>query len=141
MHTEPTILQSLRSRGERLTPIRRTIVELFSTHHMPLAPQEMLALLKKHKHRVNKTTVYRQLEALVELKVIHPIYFADRITRYELAEVHGHHHHLVCVQCGRVEDVSFPSDLETQEKAISRKYRFKVLQHSLEFFGLCKRCF
>lgn len=137
---EKTILKKLQTHGERLTPVRRTLIELLAAHHAPLAPQEILELLAKRKIRANKTTVYRQLEALAKLKVVQPIYFTDRITRYELTQTHGHHHHLVCVRCGRVQDVSFPADLEAQEKAIARKYRFKVLQHSLEFFGLCKQC-
>lgn len=139
MHNNSYINQ-LRAGGERITPIRTALIEILSKSKVPRTPQELLAELGKKGFKANKTTVYRQLETLQRFSIVHEVHFTDRTKRYELVSESGHHHHLVCLQCQRVEDISFPTDLEKQEQAIWEKNRFKVFQHSLEFFGVCKSC-
>jgi len=134
------VITKLREGGERITPVRSALLEILSKGHEPKTPQELLSSLGKKGFQANKTTVYRQLEALARYDIVREVRFADRTKRYELVSESGHHHHLVCLQCRRIEDVSFPTDLEQHEKAIWKKNKFKVLQHSLEFFGLCKSC-
>ncbi len=140
MQNNTNIISKLRAGGERITPIRTALVEILSKSHEPRTPQELLAALAQKGFKANKTTVYRQLETLRRFSIVHEVYFADRTKRYELVSESGHHHHLVCLQCQRIEDVSFPTDLAEQEKAILKNHKFKVLQHSLEFFGVCKAC-
>ncbi len=140
MSNNPLIIKKLRAGGERITPIRMALVEILSKSHKPLTPQELLRALTKQGLGANKTTVYRQLGTLERYNIIHEVHFTDRTKRYELINESGHHHHLVCLECQRIEDVAFPTDLEQQEKTIWKKNKFKVLQHSLEFFGLCQSC-
>lgn len=134
------IVKTLRAGGERMTPIRMELIAILSSAHAPRSPQELRTALTKKGFAANKTTVYRQLELLERYGIVQPVQFADRTKRYELVSESGHHHHLVCVRCQRIEDISFPTDLEQQEKLIWKQSHFKVLQHSLEFFGLCKQC-
>lgn len=133
------LIEVLKKSGERITPVRRTLLENFCNHPKPQTPQELLAYLEKKGLMANKTTVYRQLEILVQIGLIQEINFSDRSKRYELASK-DHHHHLICQNCKKVEDINLHSDLDKQEKKIWQKNRFKVLQHSLEFFGLCSKC-
>ncbi len=125
---------------KRITPIRTALIEILTKSKAPRTPQELLVELNKKGFKANKTTVYRQLESLQQFAIVHEVQLADRSKRYELVSENGHHHHLVCLKCKRIEDVEFPTDLEAQEKAIWKKNKFKVLQHSLEFFGICGRC-
>lgn len=134
------IIHTLKNNGERITPIRTALIEILGKSKSPQTPQELLAELCKKGFKANKTTVYRQLETLRQFSIVEEVNFADRSKRYELVSENGHHHHLVCLKCQRVEDVEFPTDLEAQEKIIWKKQKFKVLQHSLEFFGICRRC-
>lgn len=124
----------------RSTLVHNTILEIFSKNKKPLTPLEILECLEGKGIKANKTTVYRQIESLLSAKLLKEINFSDRSKRYELPDKHGHHHHLVCIKCGRVEDVSFDEDIKKQEKMVWKKNRFKVLEHSLEFFGVCKNC-
>lgn len=124
----------------RNTPIRTALLDILAQHHEPLTAQELLRLLKTKGLRANKTTVYRQFETLVRFGILQKIHFADRTTRYEMVADGEHHHHLVCVHCQRIEDVSLPTDLRRQEQVIWKNKKFKVLQHSLEFFGVCQSC-
>lgn len=134
------IVKTLRASGERMTPIRMELLNILSKSTEPRSPQELRARLEKKGFSANKTTVYRQLEMLERYGIVQSVQFADRTRRYELVSESGHHHHLVCVHCERVEDISFPTELEEQEKLIWKQHRFTVLQHSLEFFGVCRRC-
>jgi len=124
----------------RTTPVRTAILDILSKIKKPLTTQEILLALGKKDITANKTTVYRQLETLQKNHLVNEVHFNDRNTRYEINEKNSHHHHLVCIKCKKIEDISLPEDLHNQEKIVWKKNNFKVLQHYLEFFGLCKNC-
>ena len=124
----------------RNTPIRTTLLKILSKIKKPITTQELLGALKEKGLKANKTTIYRQLESLRANHLANEVYFNDRNIRYELNKKDAHHHHLVCIKCKKVEDVTLPEDLHHQEKMVLDKNKFKVLQHFLEFFGLCKNC-
>jgi len=132
------ILTILQSRGCRLTPVRRAILKLFISKHEPLSSRNIQEILASQKMPVNKTTVYRELDFLKNQKIIEEFQFNDRIKRYEI--ISGHHHHLVCIYCNKVECVVLDQDLEKQEKKIAKDKNFKIINHSLEFYGVCRKC-
>lgn len=134
------IAEKLKAGGERMTPLRGALLAILKKSREPKTPQELLTSLAKRGFNANKTTVYRQLETLARYNVVSAVNFADRVTRYEMVNENGHHHHLVCIKCGLIEDVKFKTDLDEKEKMIWKKHAFRVLQHSLEFFGICKKC-
>ena len=135
------LITNLKNQGERITIVRREIITLLTESTKPLSANEIIKLLSDRKLSVNKTTVYRQLDLLREYSMIHEIRLNDRTRRYEVPPANEeHHHHLVCLKCKKIEDISFKEDIERQEKTIQKRKSFKVLQHSLEFFGLCKNC-
>ena len=140
MATPHQVLVDLKSRGERITEIRRVLVDILAKSQKPLSVQDILAKLKIRCIEANKTTVYRQLETLHKYNFIYEVRLADRSVLYELASEDDHHHHLVCLGCGAIEDVSFKDDVERQEKNILKTKKFKVVRHSLEFFGWCAKC-
>jgi len=122
----------------RQTKTRQGVLALLKKKS-PLAAPVILAGLKKLGVSVNKTTVYRELEFLLNKKVISEIVFRDGLKRYE-PKPSEHSHHLVCVDCQAVEQVVLDKDLDEQEKKISQRSHFKILHHSLEFYGLCRKC-
>lgn len=129
------LIQALQERGHRVTHVRSKMIELFVKHHAPLSAEELLKQIPD----THKTTVYRELAFLEEQNIVKKIEFGDGIRRYELTELE-HHHHLVCVSCKKVTDIHLEGDLDVEEKKISRKTGFKILNHSLEFFGMCPKC-
>ena len=133
------IIKLLRDRGERITPARHKIIEIFFKSKKPLSAGELAVALKKAKTKSDKTTIYRQIEDLVIHGILEEVRFEDRKKRYELT-FGTHHHHLVCVSCGDVTDIELEEDLSRQEKIIAKQKKFEVIRHSLEFFGRCKKC-
>ena len=136
-------LANLKSNGHRLTKTRIEIIDIMFKNKSHLAADEILGLLSKRHLPVNKTTVYREIEFLCGEGVINELHFDDRKKRYELAG-REHHHHLICSDCKRVEDVLLiPEVLEAekaQEEKIVKDYHFKIHGHCMEFFGLCDIC-
>ena len=140
MEREQTILAILKEHKLRLTKTRRAMIALFLREHTPLSVPQILAELSAQMIRVNKTTVYRELETLETLSIVESVKLEDRKQYFELA-TRDHHHHFVCIECEEIEDVLLDEcDLERQEGILARKNGFSVLRHSLEFFGLCKLC-
>ena len=137
--TAGKLLDGLKNNGFRLTNIRTKLVHLFAETRMPLSVEELIRALEKQGITANKTTIYRELAFLMEQNIVTNVDFGDRKKRYESA-LGGHHHHLMCLRCSRVLDVTLSSDLKKDEQRIAKKNKFKIVSHSLEFFGLCNQC-
>lgn len=139
MNHEGGFIKSLKEKGHKITEARIAICKTLEVGSRPLSVQDILAILSKKKIMADKTTVYREIAFLLREGLIVEIRFQDRKKRYEVAE-QDHHHHVVCTSCDSVEDVEIEDDLEKQERVIARQKGFKILSHSLEFFGLCESC-
>lgn len=133
---EPKI--ELKQADLRATPARVAIMELLRKIKQPMDTNTLINLVNKQGVKTDPTTVFRIMNALTRKGLTLPIQFLEGKTRYELAGK-KHHHHLVCENCGRIEDV-LPAIVPTLEKEIQKKYKFLVRRHSLEFFGLCSNC-
>ena len=133
------ILTAMKEQGYRVTKIRRAMLEILETEAKPLSAFDLVRKLAQKKLYPNKTTVYRELEALSLAGLVKEIQLGTRSRMYESTSL-GHHHHLVCTKCESIEDISMGNDMMVCEKNITKKTSFKVLDHSLEFFGLCGSC-
>jgi Fur family ferric uptake transcriptional regulator len=96
---------------------------------------------------IGLTTVYRTLDLLVRMGLINKLTFGDGPSRYEFKseKKNEHHHHFLCTKCGKIIDYSDFIDEELElvkktEETLSKKYNFKVLDHNIEFCGLCDKC-
>lgn len=136
-YMNPTILE-LRNKGFRITKIREAVVSILSSITKPITASEISSGIYKKDLSANKTTIYRELEFLRKQNMIDEVEFGDGKKRYEINN--GHHHHIVCVDCGAVSDINFDVDLAQHEREISKQTDFKILEHTIEFFGLCKKC-
>lgn len=134
-------LSKLRHKGKKLTIARRLILEVFCRFGGPYTAIELIALLGRHRPdlKIHKTTVYRELAFLREEKLITEFVFADGQGRYELVQ-DGHFHHLICLNCHKIDRVELENDLDKAERVVKRRTKFQVLHHSLEFYGLCSSC-
>jgi Fur family ferric uptake transcriptional regulator len=124
--------------GQRFTRTRKNIFEAIEHFNKPVSVQDIFSYLKKQKEEIDLTSIYRNLELMRKADIVNAILFGEGKKRYELKIISEHHHHLVCEKCGDVEDI------EMQEKNllkdVEKQSKFKVLKHSLEFFGLCQDC-
>jgi Fe2+ or Zn2+ uptake regulation protein len=131
----------LRHVGQRLTTNREALVETLASAPRPLTIPEILA----RRRGLAQSSVYRNLVVLEEAGIVHRVIGGDEFARWELAEdLTGHHHHLICASCGRVEDVPASAGLERSvaaaAAAITRATGFRTQRHRVDLVGLCKRC-
>ncbi len=136
--TAVQILENLKQQGSRITKVRSLVIGIFQPGSAPFSEPEIRAKLAKLGRTVNKTTVYRELEYLKTRKIIKAVDFGDGKKRYELNG--GHHHHLICTKCKKVDEIVADNDISELEQKIKKNKKFKVTSHSLEFFGTCFEC-
>jgi len=135
------IKAGLRHNQLKATPARLQLLDLFEHAHQPLSAAQIAISLKKT--GINSSTVYRNLESLVELGLLKKVSLLSRQVHYELSDSFSdrcHHHHLICLSCQKVVEISdcsiqFPSSSSLKKIGFS-----SIKDHSLEFFGLCNLC-
>lgn len=91
------------------------------------------------------SSVYRNLDVLERCDVVRRIRAAGDYTHFELAEpLLGHHHHLICVGCGEMQDIHLTQELENLVErnlaAVADRAGFVPLHHSLDLHGRCGGC-
>lgn len=136
------IKKQLHSKGYKLTPQREaTLTVLLEREEDHLSAEEVFLLVKEKAPDIGLATVYRTLELLSELKIVDKINFGDGVFRYDLRKegVEHFHHHLVCMECGSVEEI-IEDLLSDVEKIVEEKWKFQVKDHRLTFHGICKQC-
>ncbi len=136
------IKQQLQSHGYKLTPQREATVRvLLENEEDHLSAEDVFMLVKDKAPEIGLATVYRTLELLSELHVVEKINFGDGVARYDLRTdtTKHHHHHLICVQCGAMDEIR-EDWLGPLEERLEKEFNFTVLDHRLDFQGICYRC-
>jgi Fe2+ or Zn2+ uptake regulation protein len=99
------IARLLEGCGLRVTPQRHAVVEHLERARTHPSAEEILAAINRRFPRASKATVYNTLNALVAAGAVRTLYVEDGVARYDLNV--GRHHHFVCDECGRIEDLPF----------------------------------
>jgi len=136
------IKKELHSKGYKLTPQREaTLTVLLEREEDHLSAEEIFLLVKEKAPEIGLATVYRTLDLLTELEVVDKISFGDGVSRYDLRKegIDHFHHHLVCMECGSVEEI-IEDLLVDVEKIVEDRWQFHVKDHRLTFHGVCKKC-
>ena len=126
-----------RDRGLALTVQRRTILqELLGRLDHPTAEQVYDAV-RERLPGLSRTTVYRVLDTLVDLKAVRKVLHPDSVVRFDPTT--QRHHHLVCERCAQLIDVDASVAPELRLPDV-RRTGFRISDYSISFTGICKRC-
>ncbi|MGN0940389.1 MAG: Fur family transcriptional regulator [Selenomonadaceae bacterium] len=141
--TMDVLRQRLAAHQYKLTTQRKTVLQVFiDSPGEHLSAEDVYGILRGKDKDIGLATVYRSMELLAEMGILHKMEFGDGCSRYEIGSMspdEHQHHHLICVQCGKV--LEFPDDmLDELEKDVTEKTGFKVVDHQVKFFGYCKEC-
>jgi Fe2+ or Zn2+ uptake regulation protein len=131
----------LTDREQRYNVNRRRIVEALAEAASPLTLPQLL----RRRPTLTQSSTYRNLAALEEAQVVRRVVSGSEHAHYELAEhLTEHHHHLVCVACGSITDVTLEPPLEARlEQAfdVAAEARgFRPASHSIDIYGRCAAC-
>lgn len=136
-----TVERRLRASGQRYTGQRRRLVDILARAGSPLALPDIL----RGRRDLAQSSVYRNLVGLEHAGVVQRVMTDEEHGRYELAEdITGHHHHLICQRCGRVQDLPLPGEFErTLDRTLDRvagRAGFAEVSHRLDLIGICGDC-
>jgi Fur family ferric uptake transcriptional regulator len=137
---EAQALATLRERGYRLGAARRAVVSTLGRQDCALTASEIHGQLAEAGRGAGIASVYRILDQLVEHGLVQKIDLGGGRAHYERAHRgHGHHHHLVCTECGRVEPFA-DDDLERALERIETHAGYRVATHDVLLRGACGDC-
>ena len=132
------IVSKLSEKGYRLTPQRMMILAAIEDSDDHISAEEIyVQVVAKYSH-VNISTVYRTLELLKRLGLVTETDFGGGRVRYHPADK-GHHHHLVCTECGAIIDLD-ESVLSSLKDTLLREYKFSADLRHLAILGRCANC-
>ncbi len=136
------VREILSEREYRLTPQREAVLlVLLENTNTHMTAEDIFAVTRERNPEIGLATIYRSLELFQNLGVVSSLHTGDGGRKYEIVaggEEH-YHHHLLCLDCGDITE--FNEDLlEDLEKRIARESGFRIVDHSLRFFGYCRKC-
>lgn len=136
------INRHMMEKGYKLTTQRKATVRvLLENERDHLSAEDVYMRLKDCYPGIGLATVYRTLELLNELHIVEKMNFGDGVARFDLRhDDHEHmHHHLICTECGAVEEIKDDWLLALEQK-LESEYGFKVSDHRLDFMGHYTDC-
>lgn len=133
-------LAQLRKRGLKVTPQRVAILKALMVARRPLTAREVTDAVRASHPHISLDTVYRNLTVLTQFGLISQLNLQNReCTRFEYQGEDRHHHHFVCLECGRSFCVEW-CPTATLLAAPAQDPGFQTLGHAFEVYGYCSRC-
>ena len=131
------LMETLEERGYRTTSPRQAVVHAIAGKGRHFTAEE----LREQLPGVGRATVYRALKLLVESGVLCRVLLEDGNLHYQLDQLNhrGHHHHLLCVECGISQDL-LGCDIESLLQQAALSHDFQLSGHRLEVYGRCQSC-
>jgi Fur family transcriptional regulator, ferric uptake regulator len=132
--------RALTRAGFRRGGARGAILELLDEQECALSAVEIQQALSNRRREVSRASVYRVMDELGAIGLLQRVETGQGMVRYEpLRHGPGHHHHLVCDHCGRVEP--FTDDgLERAIRRLSGRMPLRVSEHEIVLHGACDAC-
>jgi Fe2+ or Zn2+ uptake regulation protein len=127
--------RALVAKGVRITPPRRAVLAAIASQGEQFTADDVL----KRTPGAGRATVFRTIRLLHRLGLLCRVLQEDGRLRYSVAGSRRHHHHLVCLGCGRVQDLD-ECALAPLSNIIARRTGYSVEGHWLEIYGRCLQC-
>ncbi|WBW97361.1 Fur family transcriptional regulator [Oceanirhabdus sp. W0125-5] len=129
----------LKRNNFKLTDQRKSILfTLYENKDSLMSPEDLLIAAKKNSTKINLSTIYRNIDALLKFDLLYKHIKDNGSTLYKLKLKDSHSHHMICTKCGKTETVEF-CPIEAFKGIIDKK-QFKLKEHKLELYGHCKEC-
>jgi len=126
----------LQNKGQNFTRSRRLVFEAL----LGGKPKTMAELVAELSGSIDRASVYRTVEIFEKLGIVHRVNTGWKY-KLELSDMFiGHHHHLHCSKCGKIESLPANPMLETMIDKVAASTDFSPRHHQLEVYGLCSSC-
>lgn len=125
--------------GLKATVPRLKVLQVFHSHERRhLTAEDVHRRMVEQKSDIGLATVYRVLGQLTDVGILTRNTFESGKAIYEVRDG-AHHDHLICLECGRVDEFADPV-IEERQKAIAQSSGYAVAQHQLALYGYCPEC-
>ncbi len=138
MRQDGDLISQLSEQGYRLTPQRMLVLSAIANSDHHISAEEIYAQVVAKYPYVNISTVYRTLDLLKRLDLVTETDLGGGRVRYHPVDK-GHHHHLVCQECGAIIDLD-ESVLSSLQSQLLREHKFSADLRHLAIFGRCANC-
>ena len=133
-----TNIDELKSTGLKATIPRLKILEVFQRGtYRHMTAEDVFRILLEARSDVGLATVYRVLTQFEQAGILIRSHFESGKSVYELDDG-KHHDHLVCLDCGRVEEFYDP-EIEKRQHAVAKAKGFTISDHALSLYATCNR--
>jgi Fur family ferric uptake transcriptional regulator len=136
--TPAKLRERLAAGGQRITPQRVLVAEVLAAARRQLTAEELWHRVRRRSPRLGRATVFRTVETLVDAGVARRFELDNHVYGYAACEP-GHHHHLACSQCGRVEEID-ERYVEPVAMRVEADTGFVIDDARLDFYGRCAAC-
>jgi len=132
------IIQKLRDCGHKITPQRLAIVTILAKSEAHPSVEDIYDQIKKDFPTMSLATVYRNVALIESLGEVLELGFPDGSNRYD-GNKPTPHAHVICIRCKEIVDPDLDS-LDEMKEEVALETNFKILNHRLDFFGICSNC-
>ena len=133
-----TIIRKLRENGHKITPQRLAIVKILAKSEGHPSVEDIHVQIKKDFPTMSLATVYRNIVLIKSLGEVLELGFPDGSNRYDGNRPYPLPH-VICIKCKKIVDPDLDS-LDKMKKEVAFETNFKILNHRLDFFGICSDC-
>ena len=139
MATKNSLANALKKEGLRHTNQRQAVWDEIKSSDDHRDAEEIYSALRKNELNVSRATVYRTIDVLHKNNLIRKIELGDSPAKYENKVNSDHHDHIICVQCGRIEEY-VDEIIERRQDKIVEDLGFKMIRHIHQLFVVCTDC-
>ena len=139
MSSSDTLKKVLKKEGLRYTHQRQAIWDELSASDEHRDAEEIYLALYNSGLKVSRATVYRTIDVLVKNNLVRKLDLGDGRARYENKMDTAHHDHLVCVQCGKIEEF-MDNVIENRQEVIVENFGYRLIRHIHQLFVICDEC-
>jgi Fur family peroxide stress response transcriptional regulator len=133
-----TIIHKLRDSGHKITPQRLAIAKILARSEGHPSVENIHARIMEDFPTMSLATVYKNILLIKSLGEVLELGFPDGSNRYD-GNKPTPHPHVICVKCKKIVDPDL-ENLDEMKKEVESETQFKILNHRLDFFGICSQC-
>ena len=139
MATYDQLKRALKKEGLRYTQQRQSVWDELCATDDHRDAEEIYLAIRQSGLNVSRATVYRTIDVLVKNKMVRKLELGDGRARYEHKVNATHHDHLICIQCGKIEEF-MDEVIESRQDEIVKKFGYKLVRHIHQLFIICSEC-
>jgi Fur family peroxide stress response transcriptional regulator len=132
------MIQNIRAHGLKITPQRMAIARILAKSEGHPSVEDIHAQITQDFPTMSLATVYKNITLMKSLGEVLELGFPDGSNRYDGNKPHPHPH-VICIKCKEILDPDLES-LDDMKQEVESATHFQILNHRLDFFGLCESC-